>query len=108
MIKSAIAKEDNDILCSLSATKRMLATLGISSTSRCLLQRKRDISQLVTSYLEKKSSEREFDILDELRELYSKGSALTKRGKRYCCSPACDPFMARLGYPTADVLRCVS
>jgi len=103
MIKVTLAEEEN-VLCHIAATKRMLETLGISSTTKCLLQKKKDMKSLVHSYLEKKQRDRQDDLLEELSDYLDHEKV--KRG-RYCCSPDCDPFMARLGYPTADVLRCV-
>lgn len=39
-------------LCKLPPAKRMLQSLGIHQSSKCLLFKKKDISSLVTNYLE--------------------------------------------------------
>ena len=106
------AKADSK-LCALDTAKRMLRVIGISANSDCLLKRKRDIRSLVKSYLEKEERMRDeatfkatmLNLLDEDIRSVDENIWTVKRG-RYCCSPECDSFMARLGHPTTDVLRC--
>lgn len=103
------AKLSNNVekktFCELSASKRMLHSLGINSlTSSCLLKSKRDIAHLVSSYLERELFPEKRDLVDELED-YIKKEMFHKRGS-YCCSPRCDKFMVRMGTPNAALVQC--
>lgn len=102
---------DDGVLCSLSATKRMLKGLRITSSTKCLLNSKRDIANLVSTYLNvatsrdsRKRNEKKnfYNTLDDVIE----GKVNSKRALNYCCSPDCDPFMETLGRPDKNIIAC--
>jgi len=113
----AIKTEESSIktdrsLCSMEATKRMLKDLGgINTSESCLLQKKRDVASLVTSYLEhainpEASSKR--TVLDEFEDILRRELESRHKSKRgaYCCSPKCDKFMSRMGNPHGALIKC--
>lgn len=101
------AKTEKRSLCSLRTAKRMMDTLGIAADEEgCILKNKRDIANLVGSYMEGevdriKTFDDKRDILSEIEEMFD----IQKRGS-YCCSPKCDKFMKRLGYPNPSTVKC--
>jgi len=94
-------------LCSLRTAKRMMDTLGIAAEEEgCILKNKRDIANLVGSYMEGevdriKTFDEKRDILSEIEEMFD----IQKRGN-YCCSPKCDKFMQRMGNPSPATVKC--
>jgi len=99
------AVEENDSFCNIPAAKRMLSSLGIGKHSPCLLQRKRDVAHLVSSYLENEMRSEKRGVLDEVDRLFRRKFHIGKRGL-YCCSPKCDAFMSRMGNPNPILLHC--
>ncbi|XP_057296954.1 uncharacterized protein LOC130625857 [Hydractinia symbiolongicarpus] len=109
IVIEAVKLSNNNVekktFCELSASKRMLHSLGINSlASSCLLKSKRDIAHLVSSYLERELFPEKRDLVDELED-YIKKEMFHKRGS-YCCSPRCDKFMMRMGTPNAALVQC--
>lgn len=90
-------------LCDIPAAKRMLRSLGVGEDTKCLLLKKRDVTRLVASYLE--HSVRDQDKLDAVVDVLDNESEEVVK-KAYCCSPACDKFMNRMGSPNAALIQC--
>ncbi|XP_065656949.1 uncharacterized protein LOC136082264 isoform X1 [Hydra vulgaris] len=88
---SIFQKEKID-LCQVNTIKKLLASFRMSSDSpQCILQRRRDIEHLISSFVE------------TLFESPNKRAS----GGEYCCSPKCDKFMSRLGNPNSALIKCM-
>ncbi|XP_066913178.1 uncharacterized protein [Clytia hemisphaerica] len=108
-------------LCQISATRKMLKSLGITNIKKCIINSKRDIANLVSTYLNiepeytRGVSQKRSNILQpkdnwdqveiELDQVF-KDIFHGKRERQYCCSPLCTPFMRNLGWPNPALISC--
>ena len=106
-------------LCRVSAAKRILSSLELAAMNEksCLIKSKRDIANLVGSYMEAnlenlKRAQDQKNVIERLIGLLQDEYVRTKRDefmrtkRAYCCSPKCDKFMSTMGNPDPMTVKC--
>ena len=118
-ISAELSAQNKRTFCGVSAAKRMLSSLGLAAMNdkSCLIKSKRDIANLVGSYMEAnlenlKRAQDQKNVIERLIGLLQDEYVCTKRDefmrtkRAYCCSPKCDKFMRTMGNPDPKTVRC--
>ena len=110
-VSAEVAETNKRTFCGVPAAKRMLSSLGlaVSNDKSCLIKSKRDIANLVGSYMEANlenltKTQDKRSMIERLEDFLQDESLRTKRA--YCCSPKCDKFMSTMGNPDPMTVKC--
>ena len=110
-VSAEVSETNKRTFCGVPAAKRMLSSLGLAAKNdeSCLLKSKRDIANLVGSYMETNlenltKTQDKRSMIERLEDFLQDESLRTKRA--YCCSPKCDKFMSTMGNPDPMTVKC--
>lgn len=93
----------NEQFCSNKVVKKLFTEIGIKKIQKCFILKKIHVAYLVRSYIESDSPK---TVLSDIPIIFVMAEKMRVKRSTYCCSPACDKFMTRMGNPNPTLIKC--